>query len=87
MMSKVHEISENKGISGMPTTQTNPPDIGPRCGRLGHLANWPSTQTTDELYADRGYDSEAAQWLLAWLGVQPHIAIGGTIHGNGLGRV
>ena len=41
----------------------------------------------DELYADRGYDSEATRWLLRWLGVEPHIGKRGTPHGSGLGKV
>jgi transposase len=41
----------------------------------------------DELYADRGYDSDATRWLLAWLGIEPHIAKRRTPHGSGLGKV
>jgi transposase len=41
----------------------------------------------DELYADRGYDSDATRWLLRWLGVEPHIARRGAPHGSGLGKV
>jgi transposase len=41
----------------------------------------------DELYADRGYDSEATRWILAWLGIEPHIAKRRTPHGSGLGKV
>src|SRR3954467_188626 len=41
----------------------------------------------DELYADRGFDSEATRWILAWLGIEPHIAKRGTAHGSGLGKV
>jgi transposase len=40
----------------------------------------------DELYADRGYDSEGTRALLAWLGIEPHIAKQRTPHGSGLGR-
>jgi IS5 family transposase len=28
----------------------------------------------DDLYADRGYDSEGTRALLRWLGIEPHIA-------------
>src|SRR4029077_8294339 len=28
----------------------------------------------DDLYADRGFDSDATRWILAWLGIEPHIA-------------
>jgi transposase len=41
----------------------------------------------DELYADRGYDSEALRALLRWLGIEPHVAKRGTPHGSGLGKV
>jgi transposase len=41
----------------------------------------------DELYADRGYDSEDTRWLLRWMGVEPHIAKRRTAHGSGLGKV
>lgn len=41
----------------------------------------------DELYADRGYDSEATRWILAWLGIEPHIAKRRTAHGSGLGKI
>ncbi len=41
----------------------------------------------DELYADRGYDSDGARQLLAWLGIEPHIARRKTPHGSGLGKI
>jgi len=41
----------------------------------------------DELYADRGYDSDATRCILAWLGIEPHIARRRTAHGSGLGKV
>jgi transposase len=41
----------------------------------------------DELYADRGFDSQATRWILAWLGIEPHIAKRKTPHGSGLGKV
>jgi transposase len=43
-------------------------------------------EAPDELYADRGYDSEATRWILAWLGIEPHIARRGAPHGSGLGK-
>lgn len=55
------------------------PRVGGKPGRPKELP--------DELYADRGYDSEAARLLLRWLGVEPHIARRGTPHGSGLGKV
>lgn len=44
-------------------------------------------ETPDELYADRGYDSEAARELLRLLGIEPYIAKRNTEHGSGLGKV
>jgi transposase len=41
----------------------------------------------DELYADRGYDSDAKRWILTWLGIEPYIARQKTPHGSGLGKV
>src|SRR4051794_22595040 len=41
----------------------------------------------DQLYADRGYDSDATRWILRFLGIEPHIGKRGTPHGSGLGRV
>jgi transposase len=44
-------------------------------------------QLPDEAYADRGYDCDATRWILAWLGIEPHIARKKTPHGSGLGKV
>ena len=55
------------------------PKVGGKPGRPKELP--------DEVYADRGYDSESARRLLAWLGVEPRIAKRGTPHGSGLGKV
>ena len=55
------------------------PRVGGRPGR--------PKERPDELYADRGYDSDATRWLLRWLGIEPHIGRRGTPHGSGLGRV
>ena len=41
----------------------------------------------DELYADRGYDSDGTRLLLSWLGIEPKIARRNTEHGSGLGKV
>jgi transposase len=41
----------------------------------------------DDVYADRGYDSEATRSMLRWLGIEPHIAKRNTPHGSGLGKV
>jgi transposase len=40
----------------------------------------------DGAYADRGYDSDAARWLLAWRGIEPHLARRKAPHGSGLGK-
>jgi transposase len=55
------------------------PHVGGQPGRPKELP--------DELYADRGYDSDATRWILAWLGIEPHIARRKTPHGSGLGKV
>ncbi len=41
----------------------------------------------DDLYADRGYDSEGTRKLLRWLGIEPHIPKQKAPHGSGLGRI
>lgn len=46
------------------------PKVGGRRGRPKELP--------DDLYADRGYDSEATRWILRWLGIEPHIGTRGT---------
>jgi transposase len=55
------------------------PKVGGKPGRPKELP--------DELYADRGYDSDDTRWILAWLGIEPHIARRKTPHGSGLGKV
>jgi transposase len=55
------------------------PKVGGKPGRPKELP--------DELYADRGYDSDGTRLLLSWLGVEPKIARRKTPHGSGLGRV
>src|SRR4051812_21603966 len=55
------------------------PKVGGKPGRPKELP--------DELYADRGYDSDDTRWLLRWLGIEPHIARRRTPHGSGLGKV
>ena len=55
------------------------PRVGGKPGRPKELP--------DELYADRGYDSDSTRWLLRWLGVEPKIARRKTPHGTGLGKV
>jgi transposase len=41
----------------------------------------------EEVYADAGFDSDAARALLRCLGIEPHIRRRGTEHGSGLGKV
>jgi transposase len=41
----------------------------------------------DELYADRGCDSDSTRRILAWLGIESEIARRKTPHGSGLGTV
>ena len=55
------------------------PKVGGKPGRPKELP--------DELYADRGFDSDPARWLLAWLGIDPYLARRRQAHGSGLGRV
>lgn len=55
------------------------PQVGGRPGR--------PKQLPDDLYADRGFDSDDTRWILRWLGIEPHIARRGTPHGSGLGKV
>lgn len=54
--------------------------------KLGGKAGRPQ-EHSDQLYADRGYDSKATRALLAWLGIEPHIAKRRAAHGSGLGKV
>ena len=56
------------------------------CPRVGGKPGRPK-ELPDEVYADRGYDSEASRWLLRWMGIEPHIAKRNTPHGSGLGKV
>jgi transposase len=55
------------------------PRVGGRRGRPRELP--------DDLYADRGYDSQATRWILRFLGIEPHIGRRGAPRGSGLGRV
>jgi len=55
------------------------PRVGGKPGRPKELP--------DELYADRGYDSDSTRWILRWLGIDPHVGRRGAPHGSGLGKV
>ena len=63
----------------LPVVVLDFPRVGGKPGRPKELP--------DEVYADRGYDSEAARAFLRWLGIEPHIAKRRTGHGSGLGKV
>lgn len=63
----------------LPTVILDFPRVGGLPGRPKELPN--------EVYADRGYDSDDTRALLAWLGVKPVIARRNTEHGSGLGKV
>ena len=55
------------------------PEVGGTPGRPKELP--------EDVYADRGYDSEETRAFLRWLGIEPHIAVRRTPHGSGLGKV
>jgi len=55
------------------------PRVGGKPGRPKELP--------DEVYADRGYDSDGTRALLRWLGIDPHLARRNAPHGSGLGKV
>lgn len=55
------------------------PKVGGKAGR--------PQEHPGQLYADRGYDNHATRALLAWLGIEPHIAKRRQPHGSGLGKV
>jgi transposase len=55
------------------------PKVGGKPGRPKEMP--------EELYADRGYDSDQTRALLAWLGIEPRMARRRTAHGSGLGKV
>jgi transposase len=55
------------------------PKVGGKRGRPKELP--------DELYADRGYDSDGTRLLLSWLGVESKIPRRNTPHGSGLGTI
>jgi transposase len=72
------------GANASDHTQITPivmdfPRVGGKPGRPKELP--------DELYADRGYDSDSTRWILRWLGIEPRIAKRNTPHGSGLGKV
>jgi transposase len=54
--------------------------------RVGGAPGRPK-ERPDEVYADRGYDSDSTRMILAWLGVKAKIAKRRTPHGSGLGKV
>ena len=54
--------------------------------RVGGVPGCPE-ELPDEVYADRGHDSEPLRALLRRPGIGPHIAKRRTPHGSGLGKV
>jgi transposase len=89
--SKHHVITEAHGVPlAVSVTAANRNDvmeiipltvnIPPIKGRRGH-----PRQRPDSLQGDRGYDSEDARGILAWLGIEPILAKRNTGHGSGLG--
>jgi transposase len=54
--------------------------------RVGGTPGRPK-ELPDEVYADRGFDSDSTRWILRWLGVEPRIGRRNTPHGSGLGKV
>lgn len=75
---------ETAGANASDHTQILPavldfPQVGGKPGRPKELP--------DALYADRGYDSDVTRGILAWLGIEPHIARRKAAHGSGLGKV
>ncbi len=56
--------------------------IPPVRGKVGH-----PRQRPDEVYADRGYDSERHRELVRARGIEPFIARRYTEHGSGLGKI
>lgn len=49
--------------------------------------DFPRKELPDDLYADRGYDSEGMRELLRWPGIEPHIPQQKAPRGSGLGKV
>src|SRR3984893_157255 len=84
----------NTDAHGIPlataATGSNVPDVSeavplvdkipPVAGKVGR-----PRQRPDELYGDRGYDSETVRKKLRQRGIHPHIAARYTEHGSGLG--
>jgi len=57
-------------------------DIPPVGGKVGH-----PRRTPDEVYGDRGYDSNKHRQRLKARGIEPHLARRKTEHGSGLGKI
>ena len=71
--------SENDHTQVLPIVVPGSPRVGGKPGRPEGLP--------DEVYADRGSDSEATRAFLGWLGSGPHSARRRAEHGSGLGEV
>lgn len=90
--SKHHVVTDANGVPlQVETTAANVPDV---MRILSLLVNIPGVRgkpgrprsRPDEVYADRAYDSQDVRDVLAWLGIQPHLAKRGTEHGSGMGK-
>jgi predicted transposase YbfD/YdcC len=90
--SKHHLLVDGGGVPlQVETSAANVPDVN---RLLPLVVNVPAVRgkpgrprsRPDRLYADRGYDAEAARELLRWLGIEPCLAKRNTEHGSGLGK-
>lgn len=90
--SKHHLLVDGGGVPlEVETSAANVPDVN---RLLPLVVNVPAVRgkpgrprsRPDRLYADRGYDAEAARELLRWLGIEPCLAKRNTEHGSGLGK-
>lgn len=88
---KYHVVTDARGIPlAVTVSGANVPDVvgllpvvdavPPVAGKVGR-----PRQRPDELYADRGYDSDPHRAELEARGIEPKIARRGTEHGSGLG--
>lgn len=91
--SKQHVVVDSHGIPLAATvTAANTPDVNellhvvdaipPVRGKVGRPRRRP-----EELYGDRGYDSQAHREELRRRGIKPRLARRRTAHGSGLGKV
>ena len=76
-------------LRAVPAPRSDHREILPAITSVPTIKGKPGRPRTlpDELFADAGFDSEAARTLLRWLGIQPHIRRRRSPHGSHLGRV